>query len=262
MNQDLVSSNTNVDEKNCPKCKSLVAVHVKYCTHCGEQQHKEDTVTILRQHLYPSLIYYFIILLVFLTIGNVTILGELESYIWADIIFSALTVSYFIFYFNDLKKLYTWKGIQWKVLFLVSIFSVLFSIGVYYTADYINLSLLGIETMNYHEVFKDTSFPIFFSFVSVAVQPAILEEAAFRGFIQSNLQKLTSPLAAILVSGIMFGVMHLSIISLFWLVPLGIAYAWLRNRYQVMWYGMLAHFLHNSIILILELREDGLLFVN
>ena len=45
---------------------------------------------------------------------------------------------------------------------------------------------------------------------------------------------------------------HLSIISLLWLVPLGLVLGFLRGKYNTLWYGMVAHFTYNFAITIFE----------
>jgi membrane protease YdiL (CAAX protease family) len=88
--------------------------------------------------------------------------------------------------------------------------------------------------------------------IMTCVSPAIFEEIAFRGFMFENLQALASSKEAVYISAILFGIMHLSFISLLWLIPLGIIFAMLRVKYNTLWYGIIGHFIYNFTITVLE----------
>jgi membrane protease YdiL (CAAX protease family) len=82
----------------------------------------------------------------------------------------------------------------------------------------------------------------------IAVQPAIFEEITFRGFLFNNLKQVSGGPSAVYITGFVFGMMHLALISLLWLVPIGLAFGYLRNKYNTLWYGVIGHFTYNFII--------------
>jgi uncharacterized protein len=85
-----------------------------------------------------------------------------------------------------------------------------------------------------------------------AVMPAIFEELAFRGVILESLTRLLARREAILVSAFMFAILHLSVFSLPHLVLIGAVLAWLRLRTGSLLPGMLLHFAHNLMCVVLE----------
>jgi membrane protease YdiL (CAAX protease family) len=115
-----------------------------------------------------------------------------------------------------------------------------------------------IEVSIYEDVyynpylFHDTSNPFIWSVIMICVQPAIFEEVAFRGFLFNNLEKITAEKSAIYITGFLFGIIHLSFISLLWLVPIGLVFAMMRLKYNTLWYGIVGHFSYNLFITVIE----------
>jgi uncharacterized protein len=83
-------------------------------------------------------------------------------------------------------------------------------------------------------------------FLAIAVQPAIFEELAFRGVILGALQGPLRPVEAVVVSAMMFMVLHLSVARFPHTLALGLAAGFLRIRTRSLYPGMLLHFIHNS----------------
>ncbi|MDD4891278.1 MAG: type II CAAX endopeptidase family protein [Phycisphaerae bacterium] len=86
----------------------------------------------------------------------------------------------------------------------------------------------------------------------VAVQPAIFEELAFRGIILSSLQDAISVRDAVIVSSLMFMILHLIPLAFLHLLAIGLALCFLRVRSGSLFPGMLMHFVHNSLCLVFE----------
>jgi membrane protease YdiL (CAAX protease family) len=100
----------------------------------------------------------------------------------------------------------------------------------------------------------EAGWPTWSFFVWIAVLPALFEEVAFRGLIFSKLQRLTSPVQAMWVSGILFGVVHFSVLSMAaFIIPLGVVAAYFTRRTQSLLPAMLIHAAHNAGMVILEL---------
>jgi exosortase E/protease (VPEID-CTERM system) len=87
---------------------------------------------------------------------------------------------------------------------------------------------------------------------SVAVTP-IVEELAFRGFVQPQLAEILSatalnkfgPAVAIVVTSTLFGLLHNEILPA---VLAGVAYGWLKYRYGSIWPSIVAHSVTNAVI--------------
>ncbi len=82
----------------------------------------------------------------------------------------------------------------------------------------------------------------------ICVLPGILEEIAFRGLLQQWLQVAIRPLHAIAITSVLFAVLHLSIYSMPYLALLGVVLGWMKYRTGSLYPSMLAHFLHNWIV--------------
>jgi len=86
--------------------------------------------------------------------------------------------------------------------------------------------------------------------VIFALMPAITEELAFRGYILSGLRRSHSEATSILLSALLFGILHVLISlfqQLFGAVLLGLVLAVLALRTGSLWPGVLFHFLNNAL---------------
>jgi membrane protease YdiL (CAAX protease family) len=93
----------------------------------------------------------------------------------------------------------------------------------------------------------------------VAVQPAIFEELAFRGVILAGVQHVLSPMESVVVSALMFMIIHLAVPSFPHLFVLGLALGWLRVHTGSLYPGMLLHFTHNLLCIVFEVWRPSLL---
>jgi membrane protease YdiL (CAAX protease family) len=86
----------------------------------------------------------------------------------------------------------------------------------------------------------------------VAVQPAIFEELAFRGVIINALQRALSPFETVIVSALMFMILHLSFGRFPHTLALGLAAGFLRVRTKSLYPCMILHFSHNFMCVMAE----------
>ncbi len=85
----------------------------------------------------------------------------------------------------------------------------------------------------------------------VTVMPGVFEEIAFRGVLFTGLRKqLRRPWAAVLVSGLIFGVFHVSLFRIAPTALLGVALAVVVLRTGSIYPAMLWHFLNNFLALV------------
>lgn len=83
-----------------------------------------------------------------------------------------------------------------------------------------------------------------------ALVPALCEETAFRGYIQWSLGPLGDR-AAILITGLLFGIMHFSLIRLVPLALLGLLFATAVQRSGSILPSVIMHLVNNTIVLVL-----------
>jgi hypothetical protein len=81
----------------------------------------------------------------------------------------------------------------------------------------------------------------------MCIQPAVIEELAFRGIIFGALQKALSPVETIVVSAMMFMILHLSVGRFPHTLALGLASGYMRYRTKSIYPCMLMHLSHNLL---------------
>jgi sodium transport system permease protein len=84
----------------------------------------------------------------------------------------------------------------------------------------------------------------------IGVTPALCEEHLFRGFMQQGLAR-SGKWAAVLLVGIVFGAYHVNLFNQPVLMAMGVVLAYVAWESQSIWPGVIFHFLHNSIQVVL-----------
>jgi membrane protease YdiL (CAAX protease family) len=244
----------------CPHCQNLIRKEDTFCGSCGkelanheviEENHHQDVFHLLT----PTLLYYFITLLLLATYKFTALFPEgLEGLIWISVLDILLVIAFWIHAYDGIKPLLRFRNLKVKIIVLTIVGAIAGSVVVSVIADLISISIYD-DVFYSTGVFQDTMFPLLFATMVIAVQPAIFEEVAFRGFLFNNLKQITGGNSAVYISGFIFGIMHLQIISLLWLIPIGLVFGYLRNRYHTLWYGIIGHFTYNFCITVYEFQN-------
>jgi len=112
---------------------------------------------------------------------------------------------------------------------------------------------LGLEEIQVTPGFVDAGYGWAVIVLVVCVQPAIIEELAFRGIIFNGLLSFLSRTETIVVSSFMFMLIHIGMLGVPQLV-LGIILAWMRLRTGSLLPCMILHFTHNFLVVLSEMR--------
>jgi len=117
------------------------------------------------------------------------------------------------------------------------------------------LGSLLMEAVNLPNLLEDTFMDMSHSFwgiISIALVAPVLEECLFRGAIEGHLLTLWKgkPWAAIVVSGLIFGIIHLNPAQMLYASIIGIVLGWLRWRTGSVVPGIVGHILNNSLAVI------------
>jgi membrane protease YdiL (CAAX protease family) len=107
---------------------------------------------------------------------------------------------------------------------------------------------LGGEIPAQHEALMKVPFLV--ALLVGAILPAVCEELAFRGYLLGRLGPLGGR-TAILLTGLLFGATHMTMILLLPLALLGMIFATAVHRSGSILPGMIMHFLNNAVALIL-----------
>ena len=120
-----------------------------------------------------------------------------------------------------------------------------------FVASFFNtvIKLVGFENLPTNSAITtvDYSFGTFLvQIMTVAILPAICEETAHRGLLLNGLSRL-GVVKALMLSSIMFGLMHLSIQQFFYTTILGFIIGLAVVISQSIWPGVIIHFMNNFL---------------
>ncbi len=167
--------------------------------------------------------------------------------------------AYFGWLMRDLiaPLLYWNKFSWWRVLSLAAV-AIVSAVVVNFGVKWINQQVFNRE-LYYFSSFRDLAFPRTTMFLLIALFPALSEELAYRGVLQTGLLKIMHSRQAVVVTALLFAIIHMSIISFFWLLPFALFLGYVRQRTGTIWYGVLVHFCFNATTCFLELHALGLM---
>ncbi len=83
--------------------------------------------------------------------------------------------------------------------------------------------------------------------IYLSVLPAIFEEWFFRGVLQKNLSTVISRKAAIVISAVIFGFMHVDPGQTVFAIGFGLIAGYLFEQTGSIWFGVLIHFVNNAV---------------
>ncbi len=118
------------------------------------------------------------------------------------------------------------------------------------------LQAAGLKNLVYSTPFLEAGYGYGWVVLTICVQPAIFEELAFRGVIQSSLGAVLGRFEGAVATALLFAILHLSMPSLPHLLLLGAVLGWLRIRTDSLYPCMVTHFTHNFLVVLAE-RHGG-----
>lgn len=164
--------------------------------------------------------------------------------IWGSLVFLFFYTHYF-----EKQKLLIWTEKKYSLLFyilsiiIIYLITKIVGIAIQTILNASNFNQTSSKTLGFVELFK-TNIPLLMFSVLTA---AVVEELVFRGYIQPRLEAIfKSPALAILISSLIFGIMHLSYGTLGqFLSPfsIGIICSWFYWKYRNLKILILFHFL-------------------
>lgn len=101
--------------------------------------------------------------------------------------------------------------------------------------------------------------PLVVTLLAIALVPAVCEEVLFRGAVQRALATRLFPIAAIVITAALFAGYHMSLIQLLPTFTLGILLGGLAHRADSVVPAMLAHFLNNTMAILVARRQPAVL---
>ena len=212
-------------------------------------------------YCYLPIVVLFAVLRMLSTFGVFSFLGKTGSYIINAFIQIGLlfTISVFLFSFlqkNKIKDTFNFYGYR-KMSFKAVLISILIGIIIYvlniFVASFFNniLSLFGYKFQS-SSILK--SYPVWLLFINIfitAVLPAVCEETAHRGMLLKGLSPLGRK-KAIIISAILFGLLHMNIEQFFYATIIGIFLGYLTLYCDTIYPAMIIHFMNNALSLFMS----------
>jgi membrane protease YdiL (CAAX protease family) len=178
-----------------------------------------------------------------------------ENYsMYAPSVRSSITSLYIYFickkYFKTLFK----SKVDLKKILIIVLASLVFALINSNLLEYLFYFGNRKLPINYGVYLLD--YKILIVFIFYAMLPAIFEEFFFRGLIFDKLKLIYSPNKSIIISSILFCLVHLvygSFIFILFIFPISIFLGYLRNRFNNLFYPIVAHFIYNFFVILLPL---------
>lgn len=136
---------------------------------------------------------------------------------------------------------YTFDSSSAKIIILISISIIAIQTGV--TTPLISLIPMPEFIKNIFLEFGKQSDV--FSFITIVIAAPILEELIFRGIILDGLLKRYSPLKSIIISSILFGIVHLNPWQFISAFIIGLFSGWVYYKTRNLTLSILIHFVNN-----------------
>lgn len=172
----------------------------------------------------------------------------LPATIIALLLSNILMGAHLLFYkYLDWDRCTTWSLVSGKVLAAV----IPLTVGMMFWVNYLmELFDLPDLTADMFLQMKDSMFGV----ISIALVAPVVEEMLFRGAIEGHLlRRWKNPKWAIVVSALIFGVIHLNPAQIPYAFVLGLLLGWLYYRTGSIVPGIVLHLLNNGIAVVLML---------
>ena len=224
-------------------------------------------------------IIYFVVVIAFVLVRVLSSLGVfngLQGEITADLV-STLIIQvgimflipfclYLAFFKKNPKQLFKdfgYKKISAKaVLICFGIGILAFVVNCYVSTFFsIVLSYIGFNPQ-YTSVSSgyDTLPKFLYGVLSVAIMPALFEEFAHRGLLLRGTSDSVGYKKALVLSSVLFGLMHLNIQQFFYATLLGLLMGLVATITRSIWPSVIMHFCNNFINVFLSYSESTNLF--
>ncbi len=97
----------------------------------------------------------------------------------------------------------------------------------------------------------------FFYILAVAVVPSLVEELVLRGVVLTKLRRF-GDVFAIVFSAFLFGILHISVVSIFVTMIMGIMIGYIYVKTSNLWYAVAVHFINNFTACVLSMLSAHL----
>lgn len=194
---------------------------------------------------------FYAALLVVQVVTALTAAGSthLIALVVADLALGIAAIAAFSLRWTLLRESILRPGFSWNLLAVVLAAAVPIFLSISFVVHWLSVAFSAVNR-GYLVDFRGVH--VGWAYVVIALDAAVLEELAFRGVIYTILRKYIGLTEAVVVTSFAFAILHLSVLGLLTHVGLGVYLCWLRERSGSVYPSMLAHFLHNALVLLNE----------
>jgi membrane protease YdiL (CAAX protease family) len=241
------------DKKPCIKCGALILPQTRFCNNCGSAQAAQIASSANKWLLLQQAAIFYAIYIIVCSLGNfVDIFKSLGWSLVIEVIIAGTAVIFFAYNWAENKQVLRWPNFSIQKLSAYCGLAMLGSFLVHYSVGWLNITIFSKEE-HYYSFFAGSYGAIFLVIFLTAVLHALFEELGFRGYLLQVLLKVADNEQAIYVSSFLFAIIHLSFVSLFWLIPFALFVGRMRIRENTIWYGIFFHFCFNLTACLFEL---------
>ena len=210
---------------HCGACNAPLRVGARFCSSCGSAigsrialplaatvaDSSAAGATVTRNWLELKRVGWLFGLLLSSSLA-LGLVARLDTSRWPEAIVTAIdalvVLGFVVSRFREIAPLLAIPHIALRPVLRVALVSLGFAMAL---AVYFRLiKYLGVPVRDPAETFALAGWPMWSIFALISVMPAVVEELAFRGVIQSSLEHVGSDLEAWLIQAALFSVLHLS----------------------------------------------------
>lgn len=242
------------DTKNCLYCDKQIALNVKFCNSCGASQlpHNAQPLNNSWGLLKQAALFYSIYIVVCCLSSFVDAFKTLGWCLIIEVIIAGTAVLFFTYNWSENKAVLVWRNFSLFKLAAYGAIAIVCSCVVHYSVDWLNVTVFSTD-QHFYSIFDGSKAAPYLIIFFTAVTPAIFEELGFRGYLLQILLKVADKDQAVYISAFLFAIIHLSFLSLFWLIPFALFIGYIRVRENTLWYGVFFHFLFNLTACLFQL---------
>lgn len=242
------------NKKPCIQCGTLIALDGRFCNNCGVRQSagaitsSENNWSLLKQ----AGLFYAIDIVACVLASFVDYFKTFSWSLFFDIVMALSAIVFFAINWTENKKLLIWRNFSWQKLAAYAAIAMGASFIVHYSVGWLNLVIYSKDE-HYFELLRGNFLASLVVIFFTAVMPALFEELGYRGYLLQTLLKVAEPDQAIYITSFLFAIIHMSFVSLFWLIPFALFQGFVRVKENTLWYGIIIHFTFNLTACLFEL---------
>ena len=254
----------------CAGCRKPLRLGAQFCPSCGStaagsagqavalpppiEPHRPGSVFDSQWRQIKQVGWLFALLLGSSLIAG--IVGRFQPSPWLDVSVSSvdafIVMVFAVIHYRDVRPLIGRPALDLRGVVTLTMCGLIFvaAMSVYFSL----LKWAGFSIFRAAGIFEKAGWPVVSMFALVSLMPAVVEEVAFRGVIQSALQRVAGEREALLIQAALFSVLHLMPMMFISHFFMGLCFGYMRVRSKSLYPGMVLHAAWNACVLCRELH--------